>query len=120
MTERMTHAEFLATLRERFGESTRDWAFVCPACGDVATGADFKAALAERPRSRHGDPVIASDVLGQECIGRSLGALEERSQEDWQGRGCDWVAYGLIRGPMFVEVEGREVASFRIAPAPTT
>lgn len=114
MSDTITHAEFIATLTERFGPSPADWAFTCPACGDVATGADFKAALAEHPRTRRdGSEVNAADRLGQECIGRTLGAL---SREPYHGRGCDWCAYGLIGGPLGVEMpDGRIVRSFRIA-----
>lgn len=116
MSETITHAEFLATLRERFGPDPADWAFECPSCGDVATGDDFKAALAEHPRTRRGEPVNAADILGQECIGRTLGAL---SREEYHGRGCDWCAYGLIGGPLGVEMpDGRVVRSFTIAQAP--
>ena len=111
----ITHEEFLATLRERFGESPADWAFVCPACSDVATGGDFREALKAEPRERNGTPVTASDLLGQECIGRTLGALRGK-QGEWKGRGCDWCAYGLIGGPLGVELpDGKIVRSFDIA-----
>ena len=114
MAQTITHTEFIATLVERFGDSPADWAFVCPQCKDIATGADFKAALAEHPRERRGEAVTASDLLGQECIGRTLGALVSAGQ--WSGRGCDWCAYGLIGGPLGVEMpDGRIVSSFNIA-----
>lgn len=114
MSDNITHEEFLATLRERFGPNPADWAFVCPACNDVTTGADLKQALADNPRTRRdGSEVNAADLLGQECIGRSLGAL---GREKYSGRGCDWAAYGLIGGPLGVEMpDGRIVRSFRIA-----
>lgn len=119
MPDTITHAAFIATLTERFGESPADWAFVCPSCGDVATGGDFRAALKEHPRERRGGKVTASDLLGQECIGRTLGALGVRADE-WKGRGCDWCAYGLIGGPLGVELpDGRVVRSFQIAEAVT-
>lgn len=134
----LTQAELLATLTERFGEHARNWAFVCPNCGDVATGADFKAALEADPRTRRdGTVVTASDIMGQQCIGRVLGALSRprtKRMEDsrnWGGRGCDWAAGGLFSGPMFIEIRGprrdargrfvkastRLVPSFRVAPA---
>lgn len=115
----MTQDELVAEMRRRFGADPMRWAFACPSCGDVATGLDFRTALAERPRtSRDGSPTMASDLLGQECIGRVLGALEERRQEDWKGRGCDWCAYGLFRGPLRVTLpNGKAVHSFHIAEA---
>lgn len=121
MSETITHAEFLATLRERFGDSPADWAFVCPACKDIATGADFfRAALEAHPRERRGKPVNAAELLGQECIGRALGALLVQSDK-YKGRGCDWCAYGLIGGPLGVEMaDGSVVRSFNIATAVTS
>lgn len=112
---KVTHAEFIATLIERFGEHPSKWAFVCPSCGDVATGDDFREALIEHPRIRRdGTTTEAAHILGQECIGRTLGALSV-SDDEWTGRGCTWVAYGLFRGPLFVELDGHEVPSFHIA-----
>lgn len=123
---RITHEEFTKTLVERFGDNPAQWAFVCPSCGDVATGQDFKDALAKHPRTaRSGEPLTASSILGQECIGRTLGALST-SADDWarrrqagEVRGCDWCAFGLFRGPLIVEVDGRDIASFNIAEAVT-
>lgn len=101
----LTRDEFNTTLENRFGENPARWAFKCPACGDIATGQDFRQALKDHPRkNRHtGGEMIASDIMGQECIGRTLGALEGPAK-DWNGRGCDWCAYGLFAGPDFIEV----------------
>lgn len=114
--ETVTHAEFLATLIDRFGQDPMDWAFICPSCKDVATGADFKAALEAHPRESRGKPVVAEHVIGQECIGRSLGALNA-ADGAWGGRGCNWTAYGLFAGPLYVMVSTSErpVPSFHIA-----
>jgi hypothetical protein len=88
-----------------------DWAFQCPNCDDVATGRDFKEALAPNP------DVHASSLLGQECIGRTLGALNGQ-RGSWTGRGCDWVAYGLFAGPWTVTLpDGHTISSFRLAVA---
>ena len=119
-TKRMTQDEMVRELTRRFGPSPNNWAFVCPMCGDVATGADWKSALVDRGiKEKDGTPANASDYLGQECIGRVLGALSG-SVEDGQkysGRGCDWCAYGLFRGPWFIVLpDGREVGSFPTAP----
>lgn len=84
-----SQAEFVEEASRRFGDDPMGWAFVCPHCGDVATGQDFADALAgtDRPASRY---------LGRECIGRVLGALSAARLEEWAGRGCDWAAYGLL------------------------
>ena len=106
----LTQAELMAEAKERFGEDQLKWAFECPHCGDVATFQDFKDAGAE------------AHLTGQECIGRTLGALD-RSVKKYTGRGCDWAAYGLFSGPWFVVMpaEGdkpeRKVASFPFAEA---
>lgn len=108
-----TQDELVAELTARFGADHKQWAFICPACKDVATAADFHAALASVGR----EDEYASSHIGQVCIGRILGALNRDSE--YTGRGCDWAAFGLFRGPEFVIMpDGREVPSFAIAPAP--
>lgn len=101
--------DFRAALRERFGPDPMRWAFVCPNCGDVATGQDMSDAFVQHPQTRSdGEPKMPADVFGRECIGRIM-----------PGRGCNWVAYGLIPGPTFViPPEGPALTAFRIAPAP--
>ena len=118
--ETVTQHALLATLTERFGEDPMRWAFECPHCGDIATGQDFRDALDEHPRTgKGGEPVAVSDLLGTSCIGRVLGALT-MPLDQWRAggnRGCDWVAYGLFRGPVQVVLpEGGEVFAFRPAP----
>lgn len=132
--KRLTQNELMSMMEERFGKDPKDWAFVCPACGDVATARDFKAAITALG-DRAPDGIEPFDKLGQECIGRWLGALSRDRKGDgwvkgkWEGRGCDWVAYGLFRGPWFVLVpvpdedgeepgRTREIASFAVAEGP--
>jgi hypothetical protein len=114
----LTQAELVAEAAERFGADPLKWAFLCPRCGDVATGQDFSEALAANPRKhRTGQEVIASDVVGQECIGRTLGALV-KGQGKYSGRGCDWAAYGLFGGPWTITLpDGRSMHAFPLAPA---
>lgn len=119
---KLTQAELVDEARARFGDDPLDWAFQCPSCGDIATGRDFSDALAERPRTdRDGRATIASDLLGQECIGRTLGALAGPATRDGKGqakRGCDWCAYGLFSGPWEIELpDGRSVSAFPLAEA---
>lgn len=117
---RLTQAELVAEARSRFGDDPLGWAFQCPRCGDVATGRDFREALADHSRTnRDGSATIASDLLGQECIGRTLGALAGPATEDGKGqarRGCDWCAYGFFPGPWEIELpDGRTVSGFPLA-----
>lgn len=113
----LTQAELCTEAAERFGADPTKWAFVCPSCGDIANGDDFSQALADNPRKhRTGADVIASDIVGQECIGRTLGALS-KSQSEYTGRGCDWAAYGLFSGPWTVALpNGRTMHAFALAP----
>lgn len=106
--ETMTQDELCEEMQHRFGPDPLKWAFVCPSCGDVATAQDFKDADA--------DP----NQVGKECLGRALGVLKRQQPEGgYQGRGCDWTAYGLFRGPLCITTdEGKEMWGFRIAPAP--
>lgn len=117
---KLTGTELLAELKQRFGDNPMAWAFRCPNCDDIATGQDFRDALTAHPRKHAYDntPVITSDVLGRECIGRILGALKVPAGK-WKGRGCDWTAYGLLQGPWeVVHADGRSVWGFPIADAP--
>jgi hypothetical protein len=110
----LTQEELWAEAKERFGESPLDWAFQCTGCKDIATGLEFRDALAEHPR-KHREldrNVLFTDVFGQECIGRILGKGADR--------GCMYAAYGLIHGPWQVAVQGRTkpMYCFALAPAP--
>jgi hypothetical protein len=115
----LTQAELVAEARERFGDDPLDWAFQCPNCGDVATGRDFRDALAKAPITN----TSASDLLGQECIGRILGALDGPAGtgggRGQAGRGCDWAAYGLIPGPWTIVLpDGGTARGFPLADVP--
>ncbi|MEU5945112.1 VVA0879 family protein [Micromonospora sp. NPDC047465] len=87
---KLTQDELMTEAAALFGDDPMKWAFRCPHCGDVATPADFKEAGA------------SPGMAGQECIGRSLGALKKPKPTNT--RGCDWAAYGLFRGPWEVVV----------------
>jgi len=110
----LTRKELVDLARARFGPSTLDWKFRCPNCGDIATTRDFQDALAAHPQSwPDGDPIVATALIAQECIGRTIGALDNPK---WTGRGCSWSAYGLFPGPWTVILEsGKRVSSFPLA-----
>ncbi|MGW6502930.1 VVA0879 family protein [Nonomuraea angiospora] len=125
MTHRkLTQDELLAEAAQRFGKAPLTWAFTCPNCGDTATGADFDAALNNHPRTHpNGNHVRYWEILGQECIGRHLGALDGPPTQDSgrarAERGCDWAAYGLIRGPWEILLpDGESIWCFPLADAP--
>jgi hypothetical protein len=111
-----TQADLMAECVRRFGQDAKQWAFVCPTCGDVATIQDFIDA---------GD----GNKAGQECIGRLLGSPEAKRVKGRRAcgpakghRGCNWAAFGLLRGPWKVTLPAdgdkpeRDVWSFALAP----
>lgn len=114
----LTLADLRAEGRARFGPDPLDWRFVCPRCGDIASGRHFVTALVKHPRvHQDGSDLQAGHVLGQECIGRTLGALDH--SEPYEGRGCNLAAYGLFPGPWTVQLPGGgEMRCFPLAPAP--
>lgn len=105
---KLTQEELLAELVEAHGSDPKNWAFTCPSCNTVTTTTELSAALKAHPRTviATGDAVVASDLLGQECIGRTD-----------PDQGCDWCAYGLFRGPWEVTLTtGKSMWCFPIAP----
>lgn len=77
--------------RELFGDDQAKWRFVCPACGNVMSIEKAREELKDRlPALRAGKYAIE-----QECVGRHM-----------PGVGCNWAAYGLLHGPLFVKREG--------------
>lgn len=111
----LTQQELIAEATTRFGKNPLQWAFICPSCGDIANGTEFITALENHPRKhRTGADVIASDIVGQECIGRTLGALG--AGDTYTGRGCNWAAYGLFSGPWTITLpNGRAMHAFALA-----
>lgn len=81
---KLTQQELHAKGLELFGPDPLSWKFRCMNCRDEASLQDFIDVGADPGRA------------GQECIGRSLGALNHPKTNV---RGCDFVAYGLIPGP---------------------
>lgn len=72
---------------ELFGDNKADWRFVCPVCGNAASIATARESFPEL-KGRGWRPT-------QECLGRYTPAID-----------CDWCAYGLFRGPLFVIAPG--------------
>jgi hypothetical protein len=103
---KLTQDELLAELLAQFGDDPMNWAFQCPSCDTVTTGQDLRDALKAHPRTnRNGEKTVTSDLLGQECIGRTD-----------PDQGCNWAAYGLFRGPWEVTLnDGESMWCFPIA-----
>lgn len=93
-----TIGEWQKELERRFGPYCEDYRFVCPHCGRVNTGMEFRKAGAK------------TDDIAQCCIGRFA-----------PGLGCDWAAYGLFgtlgKGDIVVMPDGRRRMVFAMAEA---
>jgi hypothetical protein len=81
---KQSHEEWKAEAIQRFGENPDNWAFVCPACGHVATISNFKF-LGE-----------AADSAAQQCIGRVNSRGMKPADAKSNEYGCDWAAFGLF------------------------
>lgn len=105
-----TLTKYLLVLEERFGKDRKNWAVVCPNCGEIATRQDFMN-LGDRD----------AENWGKRCIGREIndgGFLDFEGNARKEMRGCDWVAHGIFSGPAFVELpNGEMISTFEPAPA---
>lgn len=106
-------AAWRAKGRELFGDDTEAWVFVCPVCG---TEASIARAKTEWPELRgRGWSVY------QECVGRYLTVARAPRMKHHPEQPCDWAAYGLFRGPVFVASdEGTVVPCFDFRGLPYT
>ncbi|KIL37972.1 hypothetical protein SD70_29685 [Gordoniibacillus kamchatkensis] len=99
---KQTMEEWRTEAKERFGEKTADWRFICPRCGNEQTPRDF----VEKAGMKAED---AANTSYQGCIGREV-----------KGIGCDWAAYGLFgtlgKGRIVIAPNGKEVEVFDFAP----
>lgn len=114
---RLTQDDLMIEAKLRFGDDPKTYAFQCPTCETVTTIGTFVE-------------LGVGEKAGQECIGRQLGALDKSRFRDVTAyreagmRGCDWVAYGLFRGPweVVLPAEGdkpeRSAWSFPLAGEP--
>lgn len=72
---KMTLTEWIAERQDLFGANPYDAKFVCPKCGNVASGHDFENENIEDPLNR----------MYSNCLGRFSNEIA-----------CDWAAYGLF------------------------
>jgi hypothetical protein len=101
----ITREQWEAKGAELFGPDNTKWRFVCPACGKELSIESVRAELAEHL------PVLREKrfALEQECVGRYV-----------PGVGCNWVAYGLFSGPLFVTDGEKKTPAFDFAGKPFT
>jgi hypothetical protein len=101
MSRTVSLEDYFKECIDRFGHDRNNWRFVCPACGHVASVAEYKA-------------VGADDAIGYSCIGRWTGA-----KRDAFGKGpgpCNYAGGGLIRiNPVRVVLEDDAVFMFELA-----
>jgi len=86
----VTLEQYIAEAVAKFGEDRNNWRFICPACGHVASVAEYEAAGAPE------------GAVGFSCIGRWSGASREAFGE---GEGpCNYAGGGLIGlNPVYIE-----------------
>lgn len=109
LTMTMTYDAWLAEGERRFGADKKDWRFLCPACGHVASPRDFNA-LGDSDPSR----------ATVECIGRAMDRADMPGERGQFGdkQPCNWAAYGLfgtLNGGAFVQRDGKTVNVFAFA-----
>lgn len=99
MTEQEWHEEGV----RRFGPDEMTWKFVCPACGHIATPADWKKVGASESH------------VAFSCVGRFM----DKSRDAFaKGSGpCNYAGGGLI-GLNPVSLEGRKGRFFAFAAEP--
>lgn len=112
---RITQAEWLAELKERFGGDTKKWAFVCPNCKHVQGVEDF---LELKELGIYTRDRLPEDVY-RSCIGRfdtripekKLGTLGDGKSP------CDYTMGGLFPfcHTMVISSDGKEHQVFEIA-----
>jgi hypothetical protein len=106
--KKQTLEEWRAEATSLFGPDPVNWKFVCPACGRVNTGQEFKDLGA--------DP----NEMYQSCIGRVNGKMNPPTDAvKASGEGCNWAAFGLLKtlgkGRIVITDDGYEVQVFDFA-----
>lgn len=114
-TPQMTHAEWEAEGKRRFGEDIFKWKFQCPICKNVAAIEDYKAFK---------DQGATPDSATCQCIGRFTGAKRKAFGDrksppsSATGQPCDYALFGLFRlpGVIITFPDGKKKMSFAFAP----
>jgi len=89
MGKKLTHAEWLAEGKRRFGEDFNKWRFVCPVCGFVQSVQDYKDAGAPQ------------DAVAFSCVGRwrkdAQDAMTASPAFVTKAKPCNYAGGGLFR-----------------------
>lgn len=115
---KLTLAEWEAKGRELFGSNKDEWRMACPMCHTEASVARARVEWPEL-KGRNWSPA-------QECVGRYLSDEKAPrmilSDKRRKRPPCDWAAYGLFSGPVFVHDDstGKDVPCFDFAGFPFT
>lgn len=100
-----TLQEWLQEGKTIFGNDFKNWWFVCPSCGHIASIQDFI------------DLGYDGNLAYQECIGRVNGNRKQFNKDN--AKGCDWAAYGLFgtcgKGRVVINENGKKVEVFDFA-----
>jgi len=101
---RLTHEAWTQEARLRFGKDPREWKFVCPSCGHVASAREWKAAGA------------SEGEVAFSCIGRLLPEAKTLGEKPGP---CNYAGGGLFKlNPVRVTMpDGRELEVFEFASA---
>jgi hypothetical protein len=106
-----TLEEWQAEGKRRFGGNFEDWKFICPACGRINTGREFKEAGA-------GPNAMYSTCIGRHN-GKGVSGAKHKKGTPAPEHGCDWAAFGLFGtlngGDIVVNDNDKETAVFSFA-----
>ena len=96
--EVIDYEDFIKTAKQRFGEKSVDWKFVCPRCKTEQSARDLHE-LAGLPKKD------VEKYIGFSCIGRFNGAM-----------GCNWTLGGLFSiHEVEVAKDGKNYPRFALA-----
>lgn len=99
----ITHDEWEAEAKRRFGDNVMNWAFKCPSCHHVAKVRDWQEA---------GAPEAA---VAFSCVGRWMDADDNRTFSRVGGP-CQYAGGGLIGlNPVTVKRDGKDHCVFEFA-----
>lgn len=100
MRRRITLEEFKAELKAQGVQRRLDYAFICPCCKTLQSGADLVAAGA-------GDEAeVMGKYIGFSCVGRFTGKGQPRRNPD--GEACNWTLGGLLQLHELEVIDGNE------------